>query len=512
MRVGKAGLFGLCLAVAGRLGCGAAVAADLPKKSASDQQWEAGAVHADITRYVLQAPAKLYLPVPGDVPALKRAFPRGLFPDVGSGLAFKGRGKGYLEFYGITDRGANSDGPGKVVNPAGAGSKFFPLADFHPSYGLIRVTEQSATLLSLQPLVDAQGHKPTGLPPPGRGKGPVEEVPLTGAMRFDATRATFDPLGLDTEAIVVDAARKALWVSDEYGPYILKVEPQSGRILEWLRPGEGPRDLPSVLGSRRANRGLENLALEASTGHLHGALQSPIDPLDANGKSLQATPPGGKPVDVKHAAKFIRWINYDPATGRSILHAYPVDGSLYEKGRTGAAKVGDITSLGDGRFLAIEQGSRAADGHTQNWLMRVEIPSTATDITAFGADLEVSSITGSAVNGADWSQVTPLRKTKLFDLNQAGWNAEKAEGLALVDAHTIALVNDNDFGIRTALVDGEGKELEGSIGDCTLDATAGTLTACATKSAVSARVVPARGPGTDVEFWLIRFDRDLTGP
>lgn len=488
----------------GLLGSGGLAMAGQPVRSSSDQQWEAGAVHADITRYVLQADGKLYLPMSGRL--------KGLFPNVGSGLTFKGRGKGYLEFYGTTDRGANSDGPGQVVNPAGAGSKFFPVPEFHPSYGLIRVTDQSATLLDLHPLKDAQARSPTGLPPPGRGKGPVEEVPLTADMHFDSQRAPFDELGLDAEAIVWDAARSALWVSDEYGPYILKVEPKSGRILEWLRPGTGARDLPQILGSRRSNRGLENLALVTKTGHLHGALQSPIDPLDANGKSLQATPPGGKPVDIKHAAKFIRWIDYDPATGRSQLFAYPVDGSLYDKGRTGAAKLGDVTSLGGGRFLVIEQGAGAGDGHTKNGLMLVEFPADASDITAMGADLEASSITGTPVNAADFSKVVPLRKTKLFDLNVAGWDAEKAEGIALVDAHTIALINDNDFGIRTALFDAQGKEVEGSVGDCTLDAAEARLTACAAKSATSARVVQAKGPGTDVEFWLIRFDRDLTKP
>lgn len=488
----------------GLLGSGGLAVAGQPVTTSSRQQWEAGVVNADITRYVLQAEGKLYLPMSGRL--------KGLFPNVGSGLTFKGRGKGYLDFYGITDRGANSDGPGQVVNPSGAGSKFFPVPGFHPSYGLIRVTEQAATLRDLQSLKDAQGRSPSGLPPQSRGKGPVDEIPLTDDMRFDAERAPFDEWGLDTEAIVWDAGRKALWLSDEYGPYVLKVEPMSGRILEWLRPGPGPRDLPQILSSRRSNRGLENLALVSKTGHLHGALQSPIDPQDANGKSLQATPPGGKPVDIKHAAKFIRWIDYDPSSGRSLLFAYPVDGSLYEKGRTGAAKLGDVTSLGGGRFLVVEQGARASDGHTQNWLMLVEVPADASDITAQGADLEASSIVGAPVNGADFSKVVPLRKTKLFDLNAAGWDAEKAEGIALVDAHTIALINDNDFGIRTALFDAQGREIEGNVGDCRLDATEGRLISCAQQSATTARAVQATGPGTSVELWLIRFDRDLTVP
>lgn len=498
-----------CVAV-GVLGVGfsGGVIASPPVHAVVEQDGGAGPVRADVTRYVLEADSSLYVPLDGRSPELKAAFPKGLFPNVGSGLTFKGRVGNALEFYAITDRGANADGPGKLRNPSGVGSKLFPSPAFHPSYGLIRVSKASASLVSLRALRTADGRSPSGFPPPSLGKN-AEEVPLGPDLRFDSERAGFDPLGLDAEAIVSDSARKSLWVADEYGPYLLRIEPASGRILEWLRPGDGPRDLPKLLASRRSNRGLENLALVASTGHLHGALQSPIDPLDEAGRSRQVVVPGGKSVDIKHAARFIRWIDYDPATGRSVLMAYPVDGSLYEKGRTGAAKLGDITSLGKGRFLAVEQGARARDGQTQNWLMLVEVPADVSDITAFDADLEASSITGQPVNAADFARIVPLRKTKLFDLNEAGWKAEKAEGLALVDPHTVAIINDNDFGIRTALFDARGKEIDGNVGDCTVDAATGELSDCAV---TTARIVPATGPGTTVELWMIRFDRELTRP
>jgi hypothetical protein len=58
-------------------------------------------------------------------------------------------------------------------------------------------------------------------------------------------------------------------------------------------------------------------------------------------------------------------------------------------------------------------------------------------------------MSGRAVGDADWSQVAPLKKSLLLDLNAAGWIAEKAEGLALVDAHTLALASDSDFGLKT---------------------------------------------------------------
>jgi len=67
---------------------------------------------------------------------------------------------------------------------------------------------------------------------------------------------------------------------------------------------------------------------------------------------------------------------------------------------------------------------------------------------------------GEPVRGADWSRVTPLSKTLLLNLNSLGWVAEKAEGIAIVDERTVALTNDNDFGLKTRIFDARGEERE----------------------------------------------------
>ena len=96
------------------------------------------------------------------------------------------------------------------------------------------------------------------------------------------------------------------------------------------------------------------------------------------------------------------------------------------------AKLGDVVSLGNGKFIVIEQGT-APNGKVRNRLMLVEMGS-ATDISAAGfnpttSDLEKSSMSGVAVNGASYTTVVAMKKTQLMDLNLAGWLAEARDAI-----------------------------------------------------------------------------------
>ncbi|HEX3139665.1 MAG TPA: esterase-like activity of phytase family protein, partial [Rhizobacter sp.] len=447
----------------------AAAPAAAPTPEASVQTNALGAVGVGITRYELQAAASYNVPYEGSNATIRADFADGFLPAYGSGLAFKSRAAdGTLEFYAITDRGPNGDGPVAPVPGAASGvtniSKVFPAPSFAPSFGVIRVAGPTAVLTSSTPLrVNAQ-QKVTGLPPQS-GLGSTGETPLNDAYRFDASKAGYDANGLDPETLVLDSARGVLWSSDEYGPFLVKINIATGVIEKKYGPGAGAADLPAVLAQRRVNRGMEGLTLDVASGKLHGFLQSPIDPKDAQGKSLKAKPPGGSNTDIRHIAKFTRWLEFDPATETSKLYAYPIDGSQYDKDRTGNAKLGDVVSLGNGKFIVIEQGARKSDAKVFNKLMLVEIPANATNIAALDHNLEISSITQAASGAADYAAIVTLKKTELLDLNTAGWVAEKAEGLTLVDDSTLALINDDDFGLRTQLFDAAGAPVAGSVED-----------------------------------------------
>lgn len=464
-----------------------------------------------VTRYQVQAANSFYIPYEGGNAKVKADFPLGFLPSYGSALAFKGtNASGDLEFYGLTDRGPNGDGP-NVPNPGGSGTvgaKIFPSPSFTPSIGVITVGKAGAVLNSTLPIKVSASANSSGLAIPAGSLGNSAEVPVFDAMKYDvASKAVYSANGLDTEAIAFDKKRNALWVSDEYGPFIVKIDAASGVIQSRYAPGSG---LPTIFAKRRANRGMEGMALDTASDKLHGFLQSPL----TDGSALYSVT--GKSEQVERFARFTRWIEFDPVTGNTgRMFAYPLNGADYADGRTGNAKLGDMVALGNGKFIVIEQGA-APGGKVFNKLMLVEIGS-ATDInaTAFNpatSDLEKSSMGAALVNGADWSKVVTLKKTLLLDLNAIGWLAEKAEGLTIVDGNTLALANDNDFGLKTKIFTPSGEAVaDADVTKCNVDASGTIITSNAAGCNAANTIRVARGDDRErpSRLWLIKFSKAL---
>ena len=365
---------------------------------------------AQVTKYIVDA-SDYQIPYDGN----ESEFHHKINPGYGSALVFKSYGKdGSMEFYGITDRGPNADIPKYVQDGKTIPGKFFPTPKFTPSIGIIKVEPQQdkAEIVKSIPLKDEANKKISGKPLPQGQTGTTGEI----ALNFKMQNLGTDVNGLDTEGITLDKDGN-FWLSDEYGPFILKVD-KKGKILEKYAPGDG---LPQIIADRVPNRGSEGLTIDEN-GNIFAFVQSP---LDVDGKTAKT-------------AKYIRIIKFNPQTKATAMYAYPVD-SGYKN--TGAAKIGDITSIGNNQFLMIEQGKQ--HGKMQNLIYKVDLTG-ATKIPDNG-DLEYGRLDG---------KITPVKKELVLDLRANGWNIEKAEGLALLpDRKTIAVVNDNDFGIAIKATD-----------------------------------------------------------
>jgi hypothetical protein len=425
-----------------------------------------------ITPYVLEPGPARYIPYPGGVSLTRRDFPVGFPLALGSGLALKGLDGGNPTFWVVSDRGPNGDGP----NVEGEDSKVFPAPRFAPAFGLIRIAGNQVELQGVTAL-HGHGGALSGLPHEASASGTTREIPLNDQLQ----RLPSDNAGIDPEAIAWDG--KQLWVADEYTPAVLRVDPVTGKVDQRLTPGDG---LPASFALRRNNRGLEALTWDARAARLYGALQSNLD----------------------ESSRFIPWTEIDPASHGIREFAYPITPYDYWKGNPGHAKLGDMTALGDGHFVVIEAGKSATGGEIHR-LYRVD-SRDATEIQTIPAtELEHSSQTGRREGRADWNRIKPLRKTLLIDLNEAGWTAEKAEGLARVDDHTLALTNDNDFGLTSTLVDKAGQALDGKVERCRLNKNRQLSGDKCPRSSASVAITALPAAAARQHLWLLRFDRPL---
>jgi len=331
----------------------------------------------------------------------------------GSGLAFDGQ-----YFYALTDRGPNIDG-------AESNDKIFPKPDFTPQVARLSLEGEGFKLDKVILLQDETGKNLTGIPNPSDLGGTREK-----AYDLSGKQIAPDLKGIDPEGIAV-AKDGSFWVADEYGPHLIHFD-ANGKAIEWLNPfgsGVGGKKLPEVYKHRRPNRGMEGLTLTPNQNYLVGIMQSPL--LNPN-------------KDVQKTATVCRILFYDLTTGKFREYLYPLEG-------TGTA-VSGIAAITDTTFLVLERDGKTpgADKDVTKKIYKIDI-SGATDVFDPGPN-------GRLVDGKTLEQLTqeekaaagikPVAKEEVFDITSIpNYLHDKPEGLVILDANTLAIVNDDDFGI-----------------------------------------------------------------
>ncbi len=348
-----------------------------------------------------------------------------------SGLHFEGidEATGNLQFITHPDRGPNAEP--LDVDDDGINERPFPLPDYQAQWVRFEYNPESGEIIlgDQTNLTRVDGTPITGLPnlsgEQGMAFADEEPVDLFG------NELGLDPYGADMEGIV-RAADGSYWMVDEYRPAIYHFD-EAGVLIDRFVP-EGSNDgeagievgveaLPAVLGQRRANRGFEAVALIGDM--LYAFIQSPIDnpdvANDANSK----------------AARYNRIIEFDTVAGETVgQFLYEIDGD-------GVDKIGDAIALPDGTMLVIERDS-AVGPEAKKYIYRIDLTG-ATNIHDLDlpVGLELQSDLGLARAG-----IRPVSKKLFVDLGALGYTqGDKPEGLALVDEQTLAVLNDNDFGL-----------------------------------------------------------------
>lgn len=333
----------------------------------------------------------------------------------GSSIATDPAAPGF--FYLLADRGPNYD--------AGKDIKAFVDPTFIPRIGRFKLEGGTLTQVAKIELSNKEKKPLSGIPPL-IGSGGTGET----ALGTDGKILRSDPEGIDPEGITAIKGGE-FWISEEYGPSLLHLDAH-GRTLERYSPFTGGSTaLPQVLQKRRANRGIEGLTMLPDRKTLVAIFEGPLDnPKDAGRKSV-----------------LTRLLRYDTQSGQTRQYVYVQD-AVDDRNS-------DITAIDATHFLVIERdadmpGDSAKPAKIKR-VYRIDLTS-ATDVSdpANGADGMLfggKSLESLAPADLQAAGIVPVKKELLVDLLALGYPHDKPEGIAIVDNNTIAISNDDDFGL-----------------------------------------------------------------
>ena len=434
-----------------------------------------------LAKLAIELPADGHLTYQGQAAS---QFPDGLPIGLGSRLSFVGKtSDGGLQFVALTDRGPNADAPQWTAEGQARESKIFIRPDFVPQWMTVTVKDGKAKASHPVLLHDGKGSI-HGLPLQPGTVGATGEMALNDALQ---PIALTDSRGLDTEGLVSDG-QGGFWLCDEYGPFLIHVDGQ-GKILKQFGPDAQAGEqqvaagLPSVLAWRQPNRGFEGIA-RLPSGKIIAAVQST---LDIDGKTAKS-------------ATFIRLLELDPQTGNTRMLAYPLESGFYKKNKD--AKIGDLVAVDEQTLLVIEQG-KDKDKQMHNRIYRLDL-AKATDLS--GQLIANKALEYADADALQAAGVVPVGKQLLVDLQSLGWSAEKAEGLTLVDAKTIAVASDNDFGLGVKVKEKVGDAMDPT--DYSTDGS-GKLLLEGKPVASTLSLKPLTGDEASSALWLIGLDKPL---
>jgi phosphodiesterase/alkaline phosphatase D-like protein len=351
-----------------------------------------------------------------------------------SGLYFEKAEGNTLTFVTVPDRGPNGD-----ESPAG---RPFLKPDYVAEIFRFELDKNtgSITIKERIPLRRQDGNQIkaiTGFPNiPGFDEKPIDEA---------GNALPYDPFGADLEGIVT-APDGSFWMVDEYRPAIYHFSASGMLINRFVPKGTaalaqppqpagtyGEETLPAEYARRRTNRGFEAMALDSNKGILYAFIQTPLANPDRAASD---------------ASSVIRMLGIDPATGTPVAeYVYLLEKPAYRQ--TLADKMGDAAyDPKTGKFYVIERDDNAF-AYNKKYIFELDLTG-ATNLLAAGAPALLSGKTLEQHTADELAAagIRPVHKLKVVNLPSLGYvPSDKPEGLTILPDGSLAVLNDNDFGL-----------------------------------------------------------------
>ena len=367
---------------------------------------------------------------------------RDLTIGLGSG-AYRRPGDPANMFYAVSDRGPNFVcrdvetvlGVSEESVCHGNKVRVYPTPDYSPSiYTIFLGDDGSFDIKDVITIKDQNGVPLTG---------------LTNKLTVAKTEKPVDANGnelpqsvssIDSEGII-RLSDGSYWLGEENGPSILHVA-ADGTVIERIVPFGSQDDfkeagykvtggLPAILVKRQTNRGIESMAVSPDETKLYFMVQNPL----ANPNA-----------DAYKAAKNTRLFVFDRASEKLTgEYIYQLDDPQSFRNdpskKQNAPRVSEVLALGNDRLLVLERTGKTTKLH------EVKLDG-ATNILATRWDDMSTSPTLEQQNDLASIDLKAVSKTLRFDSADYPMAPNKLEGLAILGDGSLAMINDNDFGIK----------------------------------------------------------------
>lgn len=392
---------------------------------------------------------------------------------IGSDLWHSKEHDGPGVYWVITDRGPNGEDP-----------RTFPVPQFTPFILKVKTSNGAIEILEAIPVTGSGSTQDgvTGLPNLNNTVAPpaLNERFFGCAGAVAGNELSPNPHGIDTEGIV-RTSTGTFWVVEEYGPSILKIDPQGKVVkrffptdlLPFLSPITGydaddsSLSVPALYGlKRKLNRGFEGIALSPDEETLYLALQSPLaNPDTATGNASRNTRIlAFDTVTEKVVGEYVYRFQFTGPTRDDDEFDVPSLSGNTGRARPQDMKVSALAMLDEHRMLVLERTDFKAK------IFRVDLRQATNILGSVWDDVNKPAPSLEALNADGALQadgITPLPKAFVATFDSTQGFPQKIEGMTVLDGKTIAIANDNDFGVGsftvadgTCLLNDSGRESE----------------------------------------------------
>jgi hypothetical protein len=361
---------------------------------------------------------------------------------LGSG-AYRRPGDPANMFYAVSDRGPNfvcGDVPEVLGVPEdvvcqGRKVRIYATPDYSPSiYTIFLNDDGSFDIKDVIAFKDQNGVPLTGLTNKLTVAKTEKPVDATGKELAQSASS------IDAEGII-RLSDGSYWIGEENGPSILHVA-ADGTVMERIVPAGSEKDfegaayevtggLPAILVTRTNNRGIESMAISPDESKLYFMIQNPL-----------SNPDSDTYKKAKNTRLFVYDRNNNMLTGEYI---YQLDDPQSFRNdpskKQNAPRISEVLGLGDDRLLVLERTDKTTKLHEITLDGASNILATRWDDMSTSPSIEQE-------NDLAKIDLKAVSKTLRFDSADYPMAPNKIEGLAILGDGSLAMINDNDFGIK----------------------------------------------------------------